>query len=307
MLRDESGFAEKSMTVVVATFYRFVRLPDCAELRSPLLEFCQSRGLMGSILLASEGINGTVAGSSDAIAALLTQLQKDPRFSALEAKYSTAATLPFERMKVKLKSEIVTFGQSEADPTQQVGTYVDPADWNQLVEDPDVVLIDTRNDYEVAIGSFERAQNPKTGSFRDFPSYVQTQLDPKRHKKVAMFCTGGIRCEKASAYLLNQGFEQVYHLKGGILKYLETVPRAESRWHGECFVFDERVAVRHGLEPGTYDLCRACGHPISTADQTSDRYEAGIVCPHCYDNLTPEKRAKQKMRRQQLLQNKASQ
>lgn len=293
------------MTVVVVTFYQFVRLPDATDLRLPLLVLCQEQGLKGTILLAVEGINGTVAGTAAAIAVLLTYLREKAGFADLEAKYAQASIPPFERMKVKFKREIVTFGQSEADPTQQVGTYVDPADWNQLIEDPEVLLIDTRNDYEVAIGTFNRAQNPGTASFRDFPAYVKKQLDPSQHKKVAMFCTGGIRCEKASAYLLNQGFEQVYHLKGGILKYLETIPEAESHWQGECFVFDERVAVRHGLEPGSYNLCRACGHPISAADQASDRYEPGIVCPHCYDSLTPEKRAKQQMRQQQILQKQA--
>ena len=289
-----------AMAWTVATFYKFVSLPDYEALQAPLLKTCQDLGLRGTILLAPEGINSTLAGSSDSLDQFFAELQLDDRFADLEWKLSTAATVPFERMKVKLKREIVTFGRP-VNPTEQVGTYVTPEDWNQVISDPEVLLIDTRNDYEVSIGSFQRAVNPQTQSFREFPDYVSHHLDPQQHPKIAMFCTGGIRCEKASAYLLQQGFKEVYHLQGGILKYLEQVPAAESLWQGECFVFDERVAVGHGLTPGRYDLCLGCGHPIDEGDKASPDYEAGICCPHCAADLTPEKRAKQQERQRQRL------
>ncbi|GAB4381071.1 MAG: rhodanese-related sulfurtransferase [Elainellaceae cyanobacterium] len=288
------------MTLVVATFYKFVSLPDAAEKRLPLLSFCQAQGICGTILLATEGINGTIAGSRAGIDATLGFLRTDPRFADLEHRESCAAKPPFNRMKVRLKREIVTLGQPEVDPNQQVGTYVDPKDWNTLISDPETIVIDTRNAYEVEIGTFKGAHNPQTDSFREFPTYVQQQLDPQRHKKVAMYCTGGIRCEKASSFLLSQGFQEVYHLKGGILKYLEEVPPEDSLWQGECFVFDYRVAVQHQLELGTHDLCRACGHPISESEQASPQYQEGISCPHCYADLTEEKRRRQIMRQQQL-------
>lgn len=269
-------------------------------MQHPLLLHCQEQGVRGTILLAAEGINGTVAGSSQAIASLLTFLRSDPRLVDLESNESYADLPPFERMKVQLKKEIVTLGMPEVNPNHQVGTYVDPKDWNTLISDPEVVVIDTRNDYEVNIGTFKGAKDPKTASFRQFPNYVQNQLDPTQHKKVALFCTGGIRCEKASSFMLEQGFQEVYHLKGGILKYLEEVPAEESLWQGECFVFDQRVAVRHGLEAGTHNLCRACGRPISQADQVSPQYQAGISCPYCFDDLTEAKKARQEARQQQL-------
>jgi UPF0176 protein len=284
------------MTLAVATFYKFVSLPDCAEIQPKLLEFCQTQNLHGTILLAPEGVNGTIAGADAAIEAVLTHLRADPRLADLTAKVSTANEMPFERLKVRLKREIVTLG-IPVDPST-VGTYVEPADWNALIADPEMLIIDTRNRYEVAIGSFAGAENPGTGAFREFPDYVHRQLDPAQHKKIAMFCTGGIRCEKASAYLLSQGFEQVYHLKGGILNYLEQVPATESRWQGECFLFDQRVAMQQGLEPGTYESCLSCGHPISEVDQQSPTYEAGISCPHCVDALTEAKRQRQQARAQ---------
>lgn len=290
------------MPVVVATFYKFVSLKDGATLQKSLQSLCDSIDLRGSILLANEGINATVAGSEAAITQLLNWLRLDPRFSDLTVKTAAAPAPPFGQMKVKLKREIVTFGQPEADPTQSVGTYVPPQDWNAVISDPDVVVVDTRNQYEVNIGTFKGAVSPQTDSFQEFPSYVETHLDPTHHKKIAMFCTGGIRCEKATAYLLSKGFEAVYHLQGGILKYLEEVPETESLWEGECFVFDERVAVVHGLQSGSYDLCHGCGHPISAADKQSPAYEACVSCPHCYGALTPEKRAKQLMRKQQRQQ-----
>ena len=287
------------MSLVVATFYQFVQFPDCAERQPEILAHCQKLGIKGTILLASEGINGTIAGSREAIDALLAFLKQDPRFADLEHKEAIAPDFPFERMKVKVKSEIVTLGKSEVNPADQVGTYVAPQEWNDLISNPEVIVIDTRNDYEVSIGTFERAINPQTDSFREFPEYVKAHLDPTQHPKVAMFCTGGIRCEKASSYLLSQGFKEVYHLKGGILKYLEEVPPEKSLWHGECFVFDERIAVKHGVEPGSYDMCLSCGHPISQDDKASPHYEEGICCPYCYAALTPEKRLRQEERQRQ--------
>jgi len=293
-------------TQIVAALYKFVSLPDFAEKQEPLLSYCLEQNIKGTILLAPEGINGTIAGSRQGIDAVLAYLRSDPRFTDLEHKESHAQTPPFERMKVRLKSEIVTLGLPEVDPNQQVGTYVTPQEWNALISDPEVTVIDTRNDYEVKIGSFKRANNPQTQSFREFPEYVQNHLDPNKHKKVALFCTGGIRCEKATSLMLAQGFAEVYHLKGGILKYLAEIPTAESLWEGECFVFDERIAVRQGLEPGTHELCFCCGYPISEQDKASPKYEEGISCPYCFDSLTEEKRVRQqeKWRQYQLSQAK---
>ena len=284
---------------VVATFYKFVSLPDYAALRQPLLEYCLSQNIKGTILLAEEGINGTISGDRARIDAVLSWLRNDPRLADLEIKESSAESPPFARMKVRLKKEIVTLGIPEVDPNKQVGKYVTPQEWNEIISDPEVVVIDTRNDYEVEIGSFKGAKNPKTASFRQFPEYVAQKLDPQQHKKVAMFCTGGIRCEKASSYMLAQGFKEVYHLKGGILKYLEEIATDSSMWEGECFVFDERVTVKQGLELGNYDLCYACGHPISEEDKASPKYEPIVSCPHCYDILTPEKKARQQEKQRQ--------
>ncbi|MEM9818657.1 MAG: rhodanese-related sulfurtransferase [Cyanobacteria bacterium P01_D01_bin.6] len=294
------------MSVVIATFYKFVTVEDCEELQRSLQSRCEHLALQGTILLAVEGINATVSGTRQGITQLLDELRADPRFADLTVKFSTAADDPFGRMKVKIKREIVTLGQPDASPTEQVGTYVAPNDWNQVISDPEVVLVDARNDYEVNIGTFHGAINPHTESFRELPAYLTTHLDPQRHKKVAMFCTGGIRCEKATSYLLKQGFQEVYHLQGGILKYLEEVPEADSLWQGECFVFDERVAVQHGLEPGTHALCYACGNPVSERDRTHPHYESGISCPHCYSHMTPDKQAKQIMRQQQRCQQQTS-
>ncbi|NER79166.1 MAG: rhodanese-related sulfurtransferase [Leptolyngbya sp. SIO1D8] len=290
------------MTVVVATFYKFVTLQDCTVLQQSLQTLCAHTSLRGTILLATEGINATVAGHGADVVQLIDWLQHDSHFSDLMVKTSTFDENPFGRMKVKIKAEIVTLGDPAINPTEQVGTYVSPQDWNQLITDPNVMLVDARNEYEVNIGTFKGAINPHTQAFRQLPDYVQTHLNPAQHKKVAMFCTGGIRCEKATSYLLQQGFEEVYHLQGGILKYLEEVPETESLWEGECFIFDERVTVRHGLQPGSYDLCRACGQPISAEDKQSPEYEMSISCPHCYHHLTPEKRAKQLMRKSQYEQ-----
>lgn len=280
------------MSWTVITFYKFVQLDNFTELRQPLLELCHTQGIQGTILLALEGINATVAGTEQGLKVLLSYLTQDPRLADLTHKTSWAEEQPFARMKVKLKKEIVTLGQPDISPTKKVGTYVEPKDWNQVIADPEVVVIDTRNSYEVGIGTFHGATNPETDSFREFPDYATQQLDPAKHKKVAMFCTGGIRCEKASSYLLEHGFEQVYHLKGGILKYLEEIPAEDSLWEGECFVFDERVTVQHGLEPGHYAMCHGCGHPVSNEDMQSPHYEPGIACPNCYDKLSESQRVR---------------
>jgi UPF0176 protein len=269
------------MTTVVATFYKFVRLDRLGDRQSTLQAICDQHQVKGTILLAEEGINSTLAGTREGIDAVLAFLRSDPCFADLEHKESLAEEPPFGRMKVRLRPEIVPLGAPGINLAVETGIQVAPQDWNALITDPEVVLIDTRNTYEVAIGSFQGAQNPHTRSFRQFPDYIDQQLDPQQHPKVAMFCTGGIRCEKASAYLRSRGFRQVYQLKGGILKYLEEIPADESLWQGECFVFDERVAVKHGLELGSYDFCRACGHPISEGDRQSPYYEEGVCCPHC--------------------------
>src|SRR5690606_19157964 len=260
------------MSVVVAALYKFVTLDDYHEMREPLLQACIDAGIKGSLLLAQEGINGTIAGTRDAVDRILAHLHTDPRLADLEHKESLDAEQPFLRMKVKLKKEIVTLGVDGIDPNRLVGTYVEPRDWNAVISDPEVLVLDTRNDYEVEIGTFENAQNPNLRTFREFPEYVK-QFDPARHKKVAMFCTGGIRCEKASALMLQQGFDEVFHLKGGILKYFEEVPAEQSLWRGECFVFDNRVAVTQQLEKGSYALCHACGWGVTDAERQSPLFE----------------------------------
>lgn len=288
-----------SEQVVISAFYKFVALPDYVALRPNLLTLCEQHGIKGSILLASEGINGTIAGSRAGTAAVFAALRADPRLADLEAKESFAATIPFKRLKVRLKQEIVTFRQP-VDPTVEVGDYVAAADWNSLISDPDVLLIDTRNDVEVELGTFQNALNPETVSFTDFADFVAQNLDPQQHKKVAMFCTGGIRCEKATAYLLQQGFQDVFHLKGGILKYLEDVPAEQSLWQGECFVFDERVTVDHDLKPGKTALCRGCWQPVRTGDKLLDVYEEGVSCRRCHASLTDERRARLRERQKQV-------
>jgi len=286
--------------VVVAALYKFVALEDFHELREPLLDACLAAGARGTLLLAQEGINGTIAADRKGIDQVLAYLRSDPRLQDIEHKESVDDHMPFYRMKVKLKKEIVTMGIPGIDPNQRVGTYVRPADWNQLINDPDVLLVDTRNDYECGIGSFRGAIDPETTTFREFPAYVRKNLDPARHKKVAMFCTGGIRCEKASAFMLREGFEEVYHLQGGILKYLEEVPEQESFWEGECFVFDNRVAVNHRLEKGQYDQCYGCRHPITEQDKLSEKYQKGVCCPLCFDSLTAEQIANFRERQKQI-------
>ena len=267
----------------VAALYRFCRLERFEELRAPLAAFCCGRGIRGTLLLAREGINGTVAGREAPIAELIAYLEAIPEFRGLEVKYSAADEMPFNRMKVRLKREIVTMGVEGVDPLESVGAYVEATDWNPLIADPDTVVIDTRNDYEVSLGTFRNAINPETASFREFPDWVQQNRGELEGKKIAMFCTGGIRCEKATAYVKSLGFEDVFHLKGGILKYLENVPQGESLWQGECFVFDERVSVGHGLVVGDNKLCRACGHPVTPEDRQSSKYREGVSCARCVE------------------------
>ena len=292
--------------MIIASFYKFVRLPDLSEKQHSLLTCCQKQ-VKGTILLAPEGINGAIAGTRQAVDTVLAFVRSDPRLADLVIKESDADICPFERLKVRIKKEIVTLGLPEVDPNERVGTYVHPKDWNDLICDPEVVVVDTRNRYEVDIGTFNNAQNPQTASFKEFPEYVCNHLDPKQHKKVALFCTGGIRCEKATSFMLSKGFEQVYHLQGGILKYLEKIPPQDSQWQGECFVFDQRIAVKHGLEPGSYQMCPSCGHPISEADKASPHYQEGISCPYCYDSLTEEKRVRQEARQKQIEREKPRQ
>ena len=289
-----------SPDVVVAALYRFATLPDFEALRDPLYELMIEHEVRGTLLLAKEGINGTIAGSRQGIDRIMGWLKSDPRFADLEAKESYVDTPPFYRTKVKLKKEIVTMGVEGIDPNDIVGTYVEPADWNALIADPEVLVLDTRNKYEVDIGSFENAINPETESFRELPAYVERHLDPVKHKKVAMFCTGGIRCEKSTAFLKQQGFSEVYHLKGGILKYLEEVPETESKWRGECFVFDNRVAVNHQLEKGQYDQCHACRRPITEDDKQSPHYKKGVSCHHCYQSHSVQQRQRYQERERQI-------
>jgi len=286
--------------IVVAALYHFVTLDNYRDLRQPLLDVMLENNIKGTLLLASEGINGTVAGSQKSIDKLLDWLKSDTRLEDVRHKVSYDNKMPFYRTRVKLKKEIVTMGVEGIDPNKVIGTYVKAEDWNALISDPDVVLIDTRNAYETAIGSFKNAVDPETETFREFPEYVKNKMNPGKQKKVAMFCTGGIRCEKSTAYLKEQGFEEVYHLQGGILKYLETVPEAESMWQGECFVFDNRVSVNHALEKGSYDMCHGCRLPITEDDKKSDKYVQGVSCPHCFDALTDEQRERFMEREKQM-------
>jgi UPF0176 protein len=286
--------------IIIAALYRFVTLDDYRELRQPLLNLMRQHGIKGTLLLAAEGINGTVAGSRESIDALLAWLKCDPRLEDLDHNESVADDMPFARSKVKLRNEIVSMGIEGINLDRSRGTYVAPRDWNTLISDPDVLVIDTRNHYEAVIGTFKNAVNPQTKNFRQFPQYVRDQLRPEQHKKIAMFCTGGIRCEKSTAFLKEQGFDEVYHLKGGILKYLEEVPAEESLWQGECFVFDERVTVDHRLQPGRYDQCHACRRPISDADKASRHYVRGVSCPHCIDQTSPVQRDRFAERQRQI-------
>lgn len=289
-----------SQDIVVCALYKFAVVNDYKALRQPLLDLMLEQDVHGTLLLAREGINGTIAGSRAGIDTIKAWIAKDQRFDGIDYKESYVDIQPFKRTKVKLKKEIVTMGVEGIDPKRIVGTYVEPKDWNSLISDPEVLLVDTRNQYEVEIGTFKNAVNPATDTFREFPEYVKQNLDPKKHKKVAMFCTGGIRCEKSTAYLKEQGFDEVYHLKGGILKYLEEVPQEQSLWQGECFVFDDRVTVNHSLERGDYDQCHACRRPITDEDKQRPEYEQGVSCHQCIHTLSEEQKARFKERERQM-------
>ncbi|HIG39698.1 MAG: rhodanese-related sulfurtransferase [bacterium] len=291
--------SEHSPQVVVCALYQFVDLPDFEAIKAPLQAQMDEHHLRGTLLLAHEGINGTIAGAQAGIDALLDWLRFS-HFDHLSAKFSFHDEIPFHRAKVKLKKEIVTMGVDSIDPQKIVGTYVKPSQWNELIEDPEVTLIDTRNEYEVQIGSFKTAVNPHTTSFREFPDYVKNNLNPVKNKKVAMFCTGGIRCEKSTAYLRQRGFDEVYHLEGGILKYLEDVPPEKSLWQGECFVFDSRVTVNHQLERGKYEQCHGCRMPLTNQEMQDEAFVPGTSCPHCIDKQTPEQRARFQEREKQV-------
>ncbi|WP_232493418.1 rhodanese-related sulfurtransferase [Novosphingobium kaempferiae] len=292
-------------TLCVAALYRFAPFHDPAALKPALEALCHAQGIRGTLLLAAEGINGTVAGSHDGIDALLAHIRGLPGCADVDVKLSGATEMPFHRMKVRVKREIVTMGQPDIDPLASVGTYVEPQDWNALIADPDTVVIDTRNDYEVAVGTFSGAIDPETHSFRDFPEWFRDNRESLLgggKTKVAMFCTGGIRCEKSTAFLKQEGIDDVYHLKGGILKYLETVPQEDSLWQGECFVFDQRVTIGHGLVQGSYELCHACRRPVDAQARASELYETGVSCPACHGERTAEQRAGYRERhRQELL------
>lgn len=285
----------------VAALYRFARFEDPASLRGPLLDACVANAIKGTLLLAREGINGTIAGTPDAIDGILAHIRALPDCAGLEVKFSAADSPPFHRMKVRIKREIVTMGQPDIDPLKGTGHYVKPADWNALIDDPDTVVIDTRNDYEVKVGTFAGAIDPQTHSFSEFPDWFRAHRDELAGKRIAMFCTGGIRCEKSTAFLKSEGIKDVHHLEGGILKYLEQVPAAESRWEGECFVFDQRVAVGHGLEIGTHGLCHACRMPVSPEERASPLYEEGISCPACHDSRDDAQRAGYAERHRQVV------
>lgn len=285
---------------LVAALYKFVTLEDFPALQEPLQTVCEENEVMGTLLLAGEGINGTIAGPEIGIKSVITWLNDRPEFLDLDVKYSWADEPPFYRMKVRLKKEIVTLGVKDIDAANDAGFYVEPEDWNDLISQPDVIVVDTRNDYEVAIGTFKNAQNPNTTSFRELPDWVDNELDAKPDTKIAMFCTGGIRCEKSTALMKAKGYDQVYHLKGGILKYLENVPEQDSLWEGDCFVFDQRVSVKHGLEVGDYDMCHACRMPINEQEMADERYVKGVSCPHCHDTQDDRQRQRFQERQKQM-------
>ena len=288
----------------VAALYRFATVPDCAAVRDRLEAVCRSGGVRGTLLVAHEGLNGTIAGPEDSIAAVIADIRTMAGFADLDVKHSTASAMPFHRLKVRIKPEIVTMGQSDLDPVRDAGVYVDARDWNALIKDPDTIVIDTRNDYEGEIGAFEGAVQPNTRTFRDFPDWFRDEgralLDRPNPPKVAMYCTGGIRCEKATAFLKAEGVQDVHHLEGGILRYLEEVPEAESLWRGECFVFDQRVAVGHGLAEGSHSLCHGCRQPVSPAGRASPRYIEGVACDACFDTRSEAQRQSATERQRQV-------
>jgi len=284
----------------VAALYHFTHFPDPTAIQGPLQDLARANGVRGSLLLANEGINGTIAGTRAAIDAVLAHIRALPGCADFEWKESQASEMPFNRMKVRLKREIVTMGQPDVDPTASVGQYIEPEDWNELIKAPDVAVIDTRNDYEVAIGTFEGAIDPETASFGEFPNWWKTNKHRFHNKRIAMFCTGGIRCEKSTNYLISQGVDDVYHLKGGILKYLEKVPEDASTWNGECFVFDGRVSVGHGLVEGPHELCFACRRPILPQDKSRPEYEHGVSCHQCIDETTQDHKNRFRERQKQV-------
>lgn len=286
--------------IVVAALYKFVQLADYEALRQPLAAAMCRLKVRGTVLLAKEGVNGTISAPRGPMDEFLGLLKNDPRLADLEHKESLFSANPFYRGKVRLKHEIVTLGVAGIDPSQRTGTHVEPEDWNALISDPDVVLIDARNEYEVELGTFQGARDPRTKSFGELPDYVARELDPKRHTRVAMFCTGGIRCEKASSFMLSQGFEQVFQLKGGILKYLERIPQQDSKWHGSCFVFDQRVSLLHGLEPSGAEICHGCRAPLRPDDKHSSHYEEGVTCPRCHNTHTGRALASARERQKQV-------
>ena len=293
---------EKHYTV--AAFYQFASLNNILSLQTELKKLCQRNEIFGTILLASEGVNGTVAGKQSSINCLFKWLREQPSFNEIQVKYSNSDSQAFNRLKVRIKKEIVTMGKTDINPNNVVGTYIKPENWNDFINDPETLIIDTRNDYEIAIGTFKNSTNPQTQSFREFPDWVKTELDTlpdnKRPKQIAMFCTGGIRCEKASSYLVQKGYENIFHLEGGILKYLETIPETDSTWLGDCFVFDQRVSVEHGLAPGKYKMCHACRLPLAPEDLKSKNYQPGVSCPKCYGSHTPEQQKRFKERQYQV-------
>ena len=288
------------MTYRIAALYLFTPIADPAKLKQKFLQELSPLQLCGTLLIAPEGINGTLAGSELAIKELIISLNNNTGLSQKDVKFSHSEEKPFNRFKIRLKREIVTFNQPHVNPNLRVGTYIEPDQWNTLIEDPDVTVIDTRNKYETLIGTFKNAIDPKIDSFTEFSDYVRENLDPKKHKKIAMFCTGGIRCEKASSFMLAEGFESVFHLKGGILKYLEEIPKEQSRWQGDCYVFDRRMAVGHGLTTGHYSMCYCCGYPLSDKDKTHNLYEEGVSCAHCYEKTSSENKSNYRMRHKQL-------
>ena len=289
-----------STQYVTCALYKFVALPNYGSIRHPLLKVMTDNQVYGTLLLASEGINGTISSTRAGIDAVLNWLSQQPGLENIDTKESFDKEIPFYRTKVKLKKEIVTMGVEGIDPRQVVGTYVKPQEWNDLISDPEVLVVDTRNDYEVEIGTFKNAVDPKTTSFREFPNWANKNIDRAKTKKIAMFCTGGIRCEKSTAYMKEQGFDEVYHLEGGILKYLEEVPKDQTLWQGECFVFDNRVAVDHDLKRGSYDQCHACRMPITEQEKTLDSYQEGLSCHHCFDRVSDEQKQRFAQRQKQV-------
>lgn len=291
---------QKTQNIIVAALYRFADIPEFKDWQAPLINLCHKHNVKGTLLLASEGINGTIAGSREGIDAVMAHLWADERMNGMEYKESTADFNPFIRMKVRLKKEIVTLGVGDVDVLGMPGTHLSPKEWDKMITDPDTIVVDTRNTYETAIGTFKNAIDPNTTNFREFPEFVKKNLNDKKDKNIAMFCTGGIRCEKVTAYMKAEGFENVYQLDGGILNYMETTPKEQSTWQGDCFVFDDRVSVTHDMTPGDYDMCHGCRQPITNKDKESNKYERGVTCPHCFDHISDDKKTRARERQKQV-------